>query len=1404
MTRFACVCALPLMLGLFLAAPALAAEEQAALTLQSDRSGYLLSFGGNGPFHRTVNEILDQRLLEVPGSPVRLALWSELLPDGQVAPFYGISQDGNTMATVRRTSYEIHLRYQEFDPVLVAPSVELVLAATEATNLHLVQFVTQPLEEYRAIIEELGGTVHKFVANHAHFVRMTPQVRSAVEALPFVRWVGPVHTAYKLEEEIRDQILTGAEVEPRRYSIMLHERGADAQKPVVTHIEGLGGEVHGTTPEGFRIEATLSLAQVQEIAALDRVIFIDRKGRLEPDMDVVREIGGANYVETIAGLTGQGVRAEAVDTELDEDHPEWSASPIIHVPGTGLAHGTSVYGILFARGATPEARGLIPDGVGIFAHNSGLLGGGPTRYTHTAELVDPAGPYRAVLQTNSTGDPRTFFYTTISAEMDDILFINDIAITQSQSNAGNQGSRPQAWAKNIISVGAVNHYDTLTKADDCWCSTASIGPADDGRIKPDLSFFYDETYTASAGGGYTQFGGTSGATPSIAGYLGLFFQMWSEQMFGNDVPVPGGSVFENRPHMTTAKAALINTASQYPFTGTTHDLTRVHQGWGMPDLAYLYDMRNKISFVDETELLANLESWEFPAYVEPGEPELRVTLVYADPMGSPTASVHRINDLSLKVTSPSSVVYWGNNGLLEGNWSVSGGTANTLDTVENVFVQNPESGVWSVEVIASEVNEDGHTETPELDADFALVASGTILVNCTSEGRIQLDRAFYACSDVAGIRVVDCDLGTSDTMTVTIDSNTEPGGETLLLTETGPGTADFRGTIPISTVDALGVLLVSPGDLVTVAYIDADDGLGGTNVVVTDDATVDCAPPVISNVQTTNIKARSATVTFDTDEAAQGTVRYGTACGALATTVSKPGFTAFHSIDLTGLPENSTYYYELEATDQAGNVATDNNGGACYTFDTPDSPDYFTELFVSDNDLDNLSLRFVPSGSVDFYDGCAQPISVLPVDPSGGTPVILPDDGNALVTLGGGETVSLYGTANGQLYIGSNGYLTFTAGDSDVSETLADHFDTPRVSALFDDIDPTLGGTISWKQMADRMVVTWDGVSEYGTSNSNTFQIEMRFDGTIVISYLEVAIADGLSGLSAGGGTPADFYESDLSTMACAPTCNDGIQNQGEHRIDCGDPCLACECVSDGWCDDGLFCTGVESCDAYGNCEAGGDPCPGELCDEGGDVCIPYSCDNDGTCETGEYCTSCGNDCFTGPGAGCGNGICETADGEDCTTCAADCAGKQTGKPSDRFCCGNGGANPVDCSDSRCTTGGYACLTAPAAPSCCGDGTCEGTEDSFNCEVDCGPAPYCNDGICNGGEDTCTCPQDCGIRAVTEISCTNGTDDDCDGFTDCDDSECDADPACECLPRREACTMNSECCSDRCHRQVCK
>ena len=195
--------------------------------------------------------------------------------------------------------------------------------------------------------------------------------------------------------------------------------------------------------------------------------------------------------------------------------------------------------------------------------------------------------------------------------------------------------------------------------------------------------------------------------------------------------------------------------------------------------------------------------------------------------------------------------------------------------------------------------------------------------------------------------------------------------------------------------------------------------------------------------------------------------------------------------------------------------------------------DYFTELFTTGNDTSNQSWTFTPNGSNSSYSVLRSTASTFPTDPTGGTSLAMSDDTFVAVTPTGGASVKLYGTTYTTFFVGSNGYVTFGSGDTGYTESLATHFSFPRIAALFDDLLPTTG-QVTWKQTADRVAVTWQGVSEYSPTDANSFQIEMFFDGRIRITCLGIAAADGLIGLSQGLGTPADYMASDFSTYSSA------------------------------------------------------------------------------------------------------------------------------------------------------------------------------------------------------------------------------------------------------------------------------
>ncbi len=95
--------------------------------------------------------------------------------------------------------------------------------------------------------------------------------------------------------------------------------------------------------------------------------------------------------------------------------------------------------------------------------------------------------------------------------------------------------------------------------------------------------------------------------------------------------------------------------------------------------------------------------------------------------------------------------------------------------------------------------------------------------------------------------------------------------------------------------------------------------------------TVDITPPVISNVSV-NATATTATITWTTNEPADSVVNYGNST-LLGSTASNAALVVNHSITLTGLTPDTTYYFEVQSTDVAGNTAVDNNG-LYYNFTT--------------------------------------------------------------------------------------------------------------------------------------------------------------------------------------------------------------------------------------------------------------------------------------------------------------------------------------------------------------------------------------------------------------------------------------------------------------------------------------
>src|SRR5690606_882534 len=121
-----------------------------------------------------------------------------------------------------------------------------------------------------------------------------------------------------------------------------------------------------------------------------------------------------------------------------------------------------------------------------------------------------------------------------------------------------------------------------------------------------------------------------------------------------------------------------------------------------------------------------------------------------------------------------------------------------------------------------------------------------------------------------------------------------------------------------------------------------------------------------------------------------------------------------------------------------------------------------------------------------------------------------------------------FGTPYRQALFASNGYIAFetVAPSSDENfPSLESHLDVPRISFLFADLAPNVGGTVWGRVLDDRAVYTFEKVPEYSVGSQpgpNTVQVELFFSGHIRVTYLELNLKEAVIGLSDGDGVFAD------------------------------------------------------------------------------------------------------------------------------------------------------------------------------------------------------------------------------------------------------------------------------------------
>ncbi len=250
-------------------------------------------------------------------------------------------------------------------------------------------------------------------------------------------------------------------------------------------------------------------------------------------------------------------------------------------------------------------------------------------------------------------------------------------------------------AKNIVTVGAVSDAvadGARAPANALAADFTSWGPADDGRIKPDLVANGTELVSCNivATNSYASRSGTSMATPNACGSAALLVDYYGRRF-------PGQAM-----RASTLKGLLIHAADDLGRPGPDYQY-----GWGLVNTRAAAELLKEYADGNGIALAEAVLDGATPSRsytgISYGDLPVRATLCWTDPPG-PATYAHDsrtpvlVNDLDLKITGPDGTHYPFSLSYADPEAVATATGENHVDNVEQVVIALPRPGTYTITV----------------------------------------------------------------------------------------------------------------------------------------------------------------------------------------------------------------------------------------------------------------------------------------------------------------------------------------------------------------------------------------------------------------------------------------------------------------------------------------------------------------------------------------------------------------------------------------------------------------------------------------------------------------------------------------------------------------------------------
>jgi subtilisin family serine protease len=333
-------------------------------------------------------------------------------------------------------------------------------------------------------------------------------------------------------------------------------------------------------------------------------------------------------------LTGKGVAVGVGDNVSGITHIDLKDRIINYNPAAYTNHGVHINGIVGAAGIMdPKGEGMAP-GARLIDHlYSGV-------WERTGAMVQA---YNMTITNNSysasAGSCNSMgIYNNYSKALDEIcLKYPEVLHVFASGNDGylTCGSYPKGFGtvqggyqpakNNIVVTSTDKHYNNATDA--------SRGPIKDGRLKPEITAVGVNVRSTTRTEDYLTSGGTSMASPAVAGALALLTERYKQ--LNSDL----------NPRADVLKALILNGANDIGNPGPDYRF-----GFGFLNLRRSLLMLESNAY--QTRTITNGEQHTISIDIPANTAQLKVMLYWHDAPANPASSKQLVNDLDVTVQSP--------------------------------------------------------------------------------------------------------------------------------------------------------------------------------------------------------------------------------------------------------------------------------------------------------------------------------------------------------------------------------------------------------------------------------------------------------------------------------------------------------------------------------------------------------------------------------------------------------------------------------------------------------------------------------------------------------------------------------------------------------------------------------